>query len=290
MTTASLLIAATPDDLEITETGFQNNALRIEHSQTLQQRPLIECRNLAQTYLTRLGTRIAAITDITLSINTGEFVCLLGPSGCGKTTLLNMVAGFLRPTAGELRLNGNDILRPDPNRGVVFQDYSLFPWLTVKSNIAFGLRMAGVTTEKRKARVEALLDLVGLPHIGSQYPFELSGGMKQRVAIARALATDPAVLLMDEPFAALDAMTRESLQRQLLDIQARTQKTVLFVTHNIGEAIFLASRIIVLSSRPGRIVEDIRLQADFHPRKRTSPEFNRLYERLAAAIGVEGTE
>ena len=172
----------------------------------------------------------------------------------------------------------------------MFQDYSLFPWLTVESNIAYGLRMAGVSAARRKAAVGALLDLVGLPHIGAQYPFELSGGMKQRVAIARALATDPSVLLMDEPFAALDALTRESLQRQLLDIKARTQKTILFVTHNISEAIFLASRIVVLSSRPGRIVEDFRLGRDFQPRKRTSPEFNRLYERLAQAIGVEGTE
>jgi NitT/TauT family transport system ATP-binding protein len=287
MTPAAALIAGAPNNLEITEASSCNHVFQMERAS---QRPLIECRNLTHTYFTRLGARIAAITDITLSIDTGEFVCLLGPSGCGKTTLLNMVAGFLTPTAGELRLNGDDILRPDPNRGVVFQDYSLFPWLTVESNIAFGLRMAGVTARKRKATVEALLDLVGLPHIGSQYPFELSGGMKQRVAIARALATEPAVLLMDEPFAALDALTRESLQRQLLDIQARTRKTIVFVTHNIGEAIFLASRILVLSSRPGRIVEDIRLQADFYPRKRTSPEFNRLYERLAQTIGVEGTE
>jgi NitT/TauT family transport system ATP-binding protein len=160
----------------------------------------------------------------------------------------------------------------------------------VESNVAYGLLMAGVPAERRKAAVGELLDLVGLPHIGAQYPFELSGGMKQRVAIARALATDPSVLLMDEPFAALDALTRESLQRQLLDIQACTRKTILFVTHNISEAIFLASRILVLSSRPGRIVEDIRPWADFQPRKRTSPEFNRLYERLAQAIGVEGTE
>jgi NitT/TauT family transport system ATP-binding protein len=252
--------------------------------------PLIECRDLAHTYRTRLGTQIAAIANVTLSIDAGEFVCLLGPSGCGKTTLLNLVAGFLAPTAGYLRLNGEDIRGPDPDRGVVFQDYSLFPWLTVESNVAYGLLMAGAPAEKRKAAVGELLDLVGLPHIGAQYPFELSGGMKQRVAIARALATDPSVLLMDEPFAALDALTRESLQRQLLDIQARTRKTILFVTHNISEAIFLASRILVLSSRPGRIVEDIRPWADFQPRKRTSPEFNRLYERLAQAIGVEGTE
>ncbi|MDR2113254.1 MAG: ABC transporter ATP-binding protein [Candidatus Accumulibacter sp.] len=245
---------------------------------------------MTHTYHTRLGTRITAIADVTLAIDAGEFVCLLGPSGCGKTTLLNMVAGFLAPTAGELRLDGKAIHGPDPDRGVVFQDYSLFPWLTVESNIAYGLLMAGMSAERRKAEVGALLDLVGLPHIGAQYPFELSGGMKQRVAIARALATHPAVLLMDEPFAALDAMTRESLQRQLLDIWTRTRKTILFVTHNISEAIFLSSRIVVLSSRPGRIVEDIRLPEDSRPRKRTSPEFNRLYERLAQAIGVEGSE
>ncbi|MDR2364316.1 MAG: ABC transporter ATP-binding protein [Zoogloeaceae bacterium] len=260
------------------------------HRGSLDAGALIECRELAHVYHTRLGEEIAAVRDITLSIDAGEFVCLLGPSGCGKTTLLNMVAGFLAPSAGKLRLNGDDIRCPAPDRGVVFQDYSLFPWLTVEANIAYGLLMAGVSAKRRKAAATELLELVGLPHIGAQYPFELSGGMKQRVAIARALATDPAVLLMDEPFAALDAMTRESLQRQLLDIWARTRKTVLFVTHNIGEAIFLASRVIVLSARPGRIVEDIRLPENFRPRKRTSPEFNRLYERLAKAIGVEGTE
>ena len=252
--------------------------------------PLIECQNLEHIYTTRSGAKVTAISDITLSIGAGEFMCLLGPSGCGKTTLLNMAAGFLPPTTGKLQVHGKTIDGPSPDRGVVFQEYSLFPWLTVENNITFGLRMTVAPAKQRKATAESLLELVGLQNMGSRYPFELSGGMKQRVAIARALATDPAVLLMDEPFAALDAMTRASLQKQLLDIQARTHKTVLFVTHNISEAIFLASRILVLSPRPGHIVEDIRLDDYPRPRKRTSAEFNQLYERLASAIGAEAAE
>ncbi|MDN3919832.1 ABC transporter ATP-binding protein [Roseateles violae] len=256
----------------------------------LQAPALIECQGLRHTYAARSGPDVVAIEQVDLSIAAGELVCLLGPSGCGKTTLLNMVAGFLPPTAGRLRVGGQDVRGPSPDRGVVFQDYSLFPWLTVQGNVEFGLRMAGVPAGARAATAQHHLTLVGLEAAASRYPFELSGGMKQRVAIARALATDPSVLLMDEPFAALDAMTRASLQAQLLDIQARTRKTVLFVTHNIGEAIVLGSRILVLSARPGRIVEDIRLDGLARPRRRSSPEFNRLYERLAAAIGAEAGE
>lgn len=251
---------------------------------------LIECRDLGHTYAARSGPDVVAIEQVNLSIAPGEFVCLLGPSGCGKTTLLNMVAGFLPPTQGSLRVRGDTVQGPSPDRGVVFQDYSLFPWLTVQGNVEFGLRMAGVAQRGRAEAARALLELVGLENTANRYPFELSGGMKQRVAIARALATDPSVLLMDEPFAALDAMTRGGLQKQLLEIQARTHKTVLFVTHNIGEAIFLASRILVLSARPGRITEDIRLSDYPRPRRRSSPEFNRLYERLANAIGAEAGE
>lgn len=255
-----------------------------------QGRPLIACQDLGHTYAARSGPEVVAIERVNLTIAAGEFVCLLGPSGCGKTTLLNMVAGFLAPTHGSLRVGGQDITGPSPDRGVVFQDYSLFPWLTVQGNVEFGLRMAGVAAHARAAKARAHLELVGLEAAASRYPFELSGGMKQRVAIARALATDPSVLLMDEPFAALDAMTRGGLQTQLLDIQARTHKTVLFVTHNIGEAIFLASRIVVLSTRPGRITQDIRLDGLPRPRRRSSPEFNRLYEQLVAAIGAEAGE
>ena len=250
----------------------------------------IACRALTKRYPARGGTSHAVIDGLNLSIEKGDFVCILGPSGCGKTTLLNMVAGFLTPSDGKLQVRGADVTGPGPDRGVVFQDYSLFPWLNVAGNVDFGLRMCGIPRVERKRMVRAYLELVGLQAQATRYPFELSGGMKQRVAIARALATDPALLLMDEPFAALDAMTRGALQAQLLEIQQQTKKTVLFVTHNIGEAIFLASRILVLSTDGGRLVEDIRLDDFPRPRKRNTPAFTALYERLAMAIGAEAGE
>ncbi|VVE51121.1 putative aliphatic sulfonate ABC transporter ATP-binding protein [Pandoraea communis] len=251
---------------------------------------LIECVGLGHQYEARDGTISMALANVDLRIEAGEFLCLLGPSGCGKTTLLNMIAGFVRPTQGYLRVAGLPVRGPSPERGVVFQEYSLFPWLTLAGNVAFGLRMAGVRAAERQTRVEKHLAAVGLNEAARRYPFELSGGMKQRAAIARALATDPSILLMDEPFAALDAMTRRDLQVQLLEIHRNTRKTVVFVTHNIAEAVYLASRVIVMSPHPGRIVDDISL-ADFeHPRRRTSARFNSLYERLSRAIGAEVSE
>lgn len=246
---------------------------------------LIRIEGLSHHYASALGPSTLALSDVNLSIQSGEFICLLGPSGCGKTTLLNMIAGFLRPSEGLLEVSGKQVAGPSPDRGVVFQDYSLFPWLTVQENVAFGLRMAGQSKAERAAAALRHLALVGLEQAARRYPFELSGGMKQRVAIARALATEPDVLLMDEPFAALDAMTRGSLQSQLLDIHAQTARTVIFVTHNIGEAILLGSRIIVLSPHPGRLVEDIPVDLA-RPRRRTSPEFNALYAHLNEAIGL----
>lgn len=248
--------------------------------------PLIRGERLSHHYHSTHGQSTLALSEVSFNVSRGEFVCLLGPSGCGKTTLLNMIAGFLMPTRGRLEVSGEVVSGPSPHRGVVFQDYSLFPWLTVAENVEFGLRMTDVASARRKEIVADYLSMVGLAASARRYPFELSGGMKQRVAIARALATNPDVLLMDEPFAALDAMTRSALQKQLLDIHAREGKTVIFVTHNIGEAIVLATRILVLSSHPGRIVEDIRVDLP-HPRRRTSPEFNALYERLTNAIGIE---
>ncbi|MBP2229209.1 NitT/TauT family transport system ATP-binding protein [Azospirillum agricola] len=247
--------------------------------------PLIVCDRVGHRYRSALGRETAALSGVSLTIGADEFVCLLGPSGCGKTTLLNLIAGFLAPSEGEIRVGGVVVGGPSPERGVVFQDYSLFPWLTARGNVAFGPRMAGRPARERRRLAEECLALVGLEGAGDRYPFELSGGMKQRVAIAHALATEPALLLMDEPFAALDAMTRGALQAQILAIRAREARTILFVTHNIAEAIALGTRILVMSPNPGRIAEDIPVDLPY-PRRRTAPAFNALYERLTQAIGL----
>ncbi len=249
---------------------------------------LIACNGLGHVYESGRG-RTVALGDVSLTIARGEFVCVLGPSGCGKTTLLNILAGFVAPSCGEVFINDRRIAGPSPERGVVFQDYSLFPWLTAQGNVEFGLRMEGRPASERRKVADELLSQVGLPDSGAKYPFELSGGMKQRVAIARALATNPALLLMDEPFAALDAMTRNALQSKLIDIQKQGSQTILFVTHNIAEALVLGSRLIVMSANPGRIVEDIPIELE-RPRRRTSPAFNALYDRVARAIGLDTAE
>ncbi|MBR2120940.1 MAG: ABC transporter ATP-binding protein [Pseudomonadota bacterium] len=252
------------------------------------QRPLIACNDLGHVYDSGRG-RTVALRNVSLTIAPGEFVCVLGPSGCGKTTLLNILAGFVAPSHGEVLVNDHRIAGPSSERGVVFQDYSLFPWLTAQANVEFGLRMEGRAASERRKVADELLRQVGLPDAGAKYPFELSGGMKQRVAIARALATKPALLLMDEPFAALDAMTRYALQSKLIDIQKQGAQTILFVTHNIAEALVLGSRLIVMSANPGCVVEDIPIELE-RPRRRTSPAFNELYDRVARAIGLDTAE
>lgn len=252
------------------------------------QRPLIACNDLGHVYDSGRG-RTVALRNVSLTIAPGEFVCVLGPSGCGKTTLLNILAGFVAPSHGEVLVNDHRIAGPSSERGVVFQDYSLFPWLTAQANVEFGLRMEGRAASERRKVADELLRQVGLPDAGAKYPFELSGGMKQRVAIARALATKPALLLMDEPFAALDAMTRYALQSKLIDIQKQGAQTILFVTHNIAEALVLGSRPIVMSANPGCVVEDIPIELE-RPRRRTSPAFNELYDRVARAIGLDTAE
>ncbi|MFU0506290.1 ABC transporter ATP-binding protein [Pseudaminobacter sp. NGMCC 1.201702] len=249
----------------------------------------IRCEHVTRDFRTAGGVDFQALAAVDLTIRQNEFLCLLGPSGCGKTTLLNLIAGFMRPSSGDIRIAGGPVSSPGPDRGVVFQDYSLFGWLTVRGNVEFGPRMARMPAEERRALADHYLSLVGLTKFADKYPFELSGGMKQRVAIARSLVTKPRVLLMDEPFAALDAMTRNSLQSEVLAIQRAEEKTVIFVTHNIGEAIFLADRIVVMSSHPGRIQEVINV--DFpRPRTRTAASFNELYERLESAIGLHAVE
>jgi NitT/TauT family transport system ATP-binding protein len=196
---------------------------------------------------------VVALERFDLGVDDGEFVCLLGPSGCGKSTLLNIVAGFVRPTDGRVNLDGAEVRGPGRDRGVVFQEHALFPWFRVGQNVEFGLKMAGMPRHERAAIADRYLDLVGLHPFRQAFPKELSGGMKQRVAIARALANEPKILLMDEPFGALDAQTRRLMQDELTKIWAATGKTILFVTHAIEESLLLADRVVVMSPRPGRI-------------------------------------
>ena len=219
-----------------------------------------------------------AVQDVSLAIAPGEFVCVLGPSGCGKSTLLGALAGHWTPSQGSIRVDGAPVAGPHPDRGLVFQQHTLFPWKTVLDNVAFGLKMQGIPRRERRERARALLGLVGLAGFEARYPVQLSGGMQQRVEIARVLINHPRVMLMDEPFGALDAQTRLKMQELLLDVWARVNTTIVFITHDIDEALFLADRILVMSPRPGRIIDEIRL--DFarprHPDLVTSSHFTRL--------------
>ncbi len=203
------------------------------------------------------GGEVAALKDIDLEVDAGDFLCVVGPSGSGKTTLLRLIAGFLTPTEGSVVFEGHEVREPGWERGVVFQSASLYPWLTVAGNVEFGPRMRGVASGERRDLAERYLRLVRLWDFRDSRPYELSGGMRQRVAIARVLANDPHVLLMDEPFGALDALTREHLQEEILEIWRSTGKTVVFVTHSVEEAVFLATRIVVLSERPGQILAQV---------------------------------
>ena len=206
--------------------------------------------------------RFVALDEVSLTIEPGEFVCLLGPSGCGKSTLLGALAGHLQPTHGEARLDGLRIAGPDPQRGLVFQHHTLFPWLSVQDNVAYGLKMRGVSRTERLQQAQALLKEVGLQGFEQRYPHALSGGMQQRVEIARVLINQPRVLLMDEPFGALDALTRLKMQELLLSLWGHLKTTIVFVTHDIDEALFMADRILVMSPRPGRIIEEIHVEAE----------------------------
>jgi NitT/TauT family transport system ATP-binding protein len=226
------------------------------------------------------------LRDITLTCKPGEFVVVVGPSGCGKSTLLNLAAGMTRPDAGQISLDGKPVTGPGPNLSVVFQEHGLFPWLTAEQNIEFGLKMAGVPRSERDARVASALAAVHLTHSRTKLIHQLSGGMRQRVAIARALVMDPAVLLMDEPFAALDAQTRTLLHMQLQELWGQTHKTILFVTHSVGEAVRLADRIVVLHAHPGRIRKEIPVELP-HPRPLDSPALNELARSVRKEIEDE---
>lgn len=230
--------------------------------------------------------QVVALQDINLTIPRGQFTCLLGPSGCGKSTLLNAVAGFSPPTAGSILVDGQPVAAPGPDRGMVFQEYALFPWMTVEQNVGFGLDIKKTPKAEIRRTVDALLGMLSLTDFRSRYPKDLSGGMRQRVAIARVLALDSPILLMDEPFGALDALTRRNLQDELLRIWAELKKTILFVTHSIEEAIYLADRIVVMTYRPGTVKRDILVDL---PRMRdpAAPEFNALKRELGQLVMEE---
>jgi NitT/TauT family transport system ATP-binding protein len=243
-------------------------------------------------YAARRGIApIAVLSHFSVGLTEGEFFCLLGPSGCGKTTVLNLMAGFLQPTEGVLTLAGRPIDRPSVDRTVVFQgDDALFNWLHTIDNVAFGLRMRGVAQERRHAIAREYLHLVHLDGQDDKYPGELSGGMKQRVQIARVLATDPKILLMDEPFGALDAQTRARLQDELVEIWRKTSKTIVFITHDIAEAVLLADRIGVMTKGPGARLGAV-VPVDLpRPRRRSSPDFGRMWEHINTMIENEGVE
>jgi ABC-type nitrate/sulfonate/bicarbonate transport system ATPase subunit len=237
----------------------------------------------------RGGAPVQALAPVDLTVTEGDFVAILGPSGCGKSTLLRIVAGLDRPTTGTVTLDGKPVSGPGADRGMVFQSYTLFPWLTVAENIAFGPRESGTPAAERRAIAEKLMAQVGLTQFANHYPKQLSGGMQQRAALARALANDPKVLLLDEPFGALDHQTRSLMQELLLSIWEEHRKTVLFVTHDIEEAVFMANRVLVMSARPGRFKSEVAVPFT-HPRSyklKTTPDFGRLEEQLTEDIRSE---
>ena len=247
----------------------------------------IACSGLKKSYFDiRRKEEVVAIAGLDLEVADREFLTILGPSGCGKTTFLNIVAGFERETGGSLVLDGARIAGPGPDRGVVFQEYALFPWLTVEGNVEFGLRERGVPAAERAARTQRQIAAVGLVGFERRYPQELSGGMRQRVALARVLVNDPKILLMDEPFAALDAQTRSLMQEELLNMWSSDRRAVIFVTHNIEEAILLGDRVVVMTARPGRIKEIVEVKLS-RPRDVTSDQFNGLRRHVGLLMEEE---
>jgi NitT/TauT family transport system ATP-binding protein len=248
----------------------------------------IEARNLQKRYVLR-KREVLALDDMTIDVAPGEFVAIIGPSGCGKTTFLNIVAGFEPPSGGEISVDGRPVTGPGPDRGVVFQDYALFPWLSVLNNVRYGLRERGVPKREATEVASRWLRQVGLDESADQYPHQLSGGMRQRVALIRVLVNEPKILLMDEPFAALDAMTRTALQKELVTLWERTAQTVIYVTHNVEEAIFLADRMVIMSRRPSTISHVVEIDLP-RPRDVTSVAFNdyrrRATDLLDSALGL----
>jgi NitT/TauT family transport system ATP-binding protein len=251
---------------------------------------MLEVRRLSKIFFEQNDPRkpgLVALYDVSLSIRKNEFVSLLGPSGCGKTTLIRIIAGLLAADRGEVRVNQQDVTAPGRDRCMVFQQFGLLPWRTVLSNVEFGLEIEGMARDERRAVADKYLELVGLKGFENYYPHQISGGMQQRVGIARALSKRPEILLMDEPFGAVDAQTREQLQEELLKIWAQTEATVVFVTHSIDEAIYLSDRVVVMQARPGRIKEEVRIDL---PRPRwegdikADPRFAQLRARLRDSL------
>jgi len=251
--------------------------------------PHIEVRNVSLVYDTPAGS-VTGVDGVSFDMEQSQFLCLLGPSGCGKTTLLNIIAGFLAPTGGEIRIGGEAVRGQGTDRGIVFQDFAqLFPWRTALGNVAFGLEMKGIGKAEREEIALKQLRLVKLEKFAQSYPHHLSGGMQQRVAIARALAYNPSVLLMDEPFAALDALTRDAMQRLLADVWRETRKTVIYVTHNVAEAVYLADRVIVMTPHPGRIKTEVPITLA-RPRDPLSVEFLECQKGLLRHLGEHTDE
>lgn len=249
---------------------------------TSSPRPKLRTDNVNVTFQ-RDGKTLSVLENIDLEVGDGEFVCLLGPSGCGKSTLLNAMAGFLKPTGGAIFVDGEVVRGPDPRRIFVFQERGVFPWLTVEGNIGFGL--SRLSRSERAQRVEHYIRMVGLEGFGKAYPHELSGGMKQRVEVARALAVNPDVMFLDEPFGALDSITRMIMRSELLRIWEAERKTILFVTHDIDEAVQLADRVVVMSARPGRIQQIVPIDIP-HPRDISSPRYLELRDGILGQIGL----
>ncbi len=258
-------------------------------SAILSARPVLSARHVSKVFATDGGQPFVAIKDLSLDVFEGELVCLLGASGCGKSTMLSLFAGFLQPSTGQVVLRGQPITGIEPRCGMVFQSYALFPWKTVRGNVEFGLKMQGVGRAARHATAQRFIDMVKLTGFEDRYPAELSGGMQQRVTLARILAADPEVLLMDEPFAALDAMTRQIMQEELLRIHEANGKTTVFITHSIDEALILADRIVVMSARPGRIKATLANPLP-HPRHvsvQLSPDYASLKAQIWQLVEAE---
>lgn len=226
-------------------------------------KPKLEVCNLSKKFKSQ-GKQLTVLQDINLKVHKSDFVCVVGASGCGKSTLLNIIAGLMQPSSGEVRVDNEVVLGPGPDRGMVFQGYTLYPWLTVSENVGFGSKLRRLSSSERKQRIAYFLEIVGLTRFAKAYPNQLSGGMKQRVAIARALANEPEVLLMDEPFGALDAQTKEQMQQFLLDMWKQTNTTIYMITHDVEEAVFLSQRVYVMSAHPGLIKEEIAIALPEH--------------------------
>ena len=235
---------------------------------------------------TQNGATIDVLEEISFTLEDGEFVCLVGPSGCGKSTLIHLIAGLEFPSSGQILVDGLPVTGPGKDRGVIFQEAALFPWLTVQGNVEFGLKVAGIPPDQRKAKATEYLKMVHLNRFASAYPHQLSGGMKQRVAIARALAIDPKILLMDEPFGALDAQTRRLLHEELLEIWQETHKTIVFVTHNVREATVLGDKVLTISARPGRIKKGYAIHLP-RPRRESDPHLIVIQQRILLGLQEE---